>query len=196
MPTGLVRYQKAGNFHFITFSCYQRLPLLSCGEAYWVFEEELEAVRRAHGFVVAGYVLMPEHVHLLVNEPPVSPLSLVIQVLKQKTSRKLKSKGDLRFWHTRYYDFNVWTQKKHVEKLRYMHRNPVTRGLVEKPGDWPWSSFVHYATGALSTVEIELEWAARRRDLNQTLVNRQFCSPPFAKNAKDGAPSFLDLGRK
>ena len=192
MPKGLVRYQKSGDFHFITFSCYRRLPLLSQIAAYRVFERELEAVRRRYGFVVAGYVLMPEHVHLLLGEPLISSLSVVLQVLKQKTSRKLKKRGDARFWQRRYYDFNVHSEFKRVEKLRYMHRNPVKRGLVEKPEDWPWSSFLHYATGKIGTVEIESEWTARRREANQMLVSGQLCCPPFAKSAKDGAPAGPD----
>jgi putative transposase len=191
MPKGLVRYQKSGNFHFITFSCYRRLPLLGERAAYKTFESELEAVRRRYGFVVAGYVLMPEHVHLLVGEPLVSSLSVALQVLKQKTSRKLKKIGGLPFWQRRYYDFNVHSELKRVEKLRYMHRNPVNRGLVETPEDWPWSSFVHYATGAAGAVEIESEWTAQRREANKMSVSGQLCSPPFANCAKDGAPAAL-----
>jgi putative transposase len=170
MPKGLVRYQKCGVFHFITFSCYRRLPLLGEAGAYQVFERELEAVRLRYGFVVAGYVLMPEHVHLLVGEPPVSLLSIALQVLKQRTSRKLKRIGDEQFWQRRYYDFNVHNELKRVEKLQYMHRNPVKRGLVEKPQDWPWSSFVHYATGKVGTVEIESEWTAQRREAAKRLL--------------------------
>jgi putative transposase len=87
--------------------------------------------------------------------------------LKQQTSRKLKKPGAVQFWQRRYYDFNVWTREKTVEKLNYMHRNPVERGLVAMPEDWPWSSFGHYATGEQSTVEIESHWTARRRELQQ-----------------------------
>jgi putative transposase len=170
MTKGLVRYQKCGVFHFLTFSCYRREPLLATTSAYSVFERALERVRKQYGFVVAGYVLMPEHVHLLVGELLVSSLSVALQVLKQKTSRKLKSKGRVRFWQRRYYDFNVHSESKRVEKLRYIHRNPVRRGLVEKPEDWPWSSFVHYARGTMGTVEIESEWTARRREMNKMLV--------------------------
>ena len=68
------------------------------------------------------------------------------------------------FWQARYYDFNVFTEEKRVEKLRYMHRNPVKRGLVEKPNDWPWSSFRHYQTGIEGTVEIESGWTGWRRE--------------------------------
>jgi putative transposase len=108
---------------------------------------------------------MPEHVHLLTNEPRISSLAVVLQVLKQETSRKLKRPEQTQFWQRRYYDFNVYTEAKTVEKLKYMHRNPVRRGLVTKPGDWPWSSFRHYATAKPGTVEIESEWTARRREL-------------------------------
>jgi putative transposase len=159
----LVRYQQCGCFHFVTFSCYRRQPLLGTARACGVFEQEFEAVRQRYGFVVAGYVVMPEHVHLLVGEPRRSSLSIALQVLKQKTSRKLKARGEVQYWQRRYYDFNVWSEEKRVEKLRYIHRNPVRRGLAEKPEDWAWSSFRHYATGFEGVVEIESHWTAFRR---------------------------------
>ena len=191
MPKDLIRYQKTGGFHFLTFSCYRRQPLLGEGTGYEVFEHELESVRRRYRFVVAGYVLMPEHIHLLVGEPLISPLSVALQVLKQGTSRKLKVKAEDQFWQRRYYDFNVHTELKRVEKLQYMHSNPVRRGLVEKPEEWPWSSFLHIATGKIGTVEIESEWTARRREANRMLMSGPLCSPPFAKYAKDGAPALV-----
>lgn len=159
----LVRYQQCSSFHFLTFSCYRRQALLTQEGAYGVFERELETVRARYGFVIAGYVLMPEHVHLLVGEPCRSSLSVVLQVLKQQTSRKLKERGEGQFWQRRYYDFNVHNEEKRVEKLCYMHRNPVVRGLAAKPEDWAWSSFRHYATGHLGVVEIESQWSAMRR---------------------------------
>jgi putative transposase len=55
---------------------------------------------------------MPEHVHLLVTEPERATLAIALQVLKQKTSRKLKAPGATRFWQARYYDFNVWSEEK------------------------------------------------------------------------------------
>ena len=68
MTKGLVRYQQSRTFHFLTFSCYRRLPLLGKAAACSVFKRELEVVRRRFEFVVAGYVLMPEHVHLLSGD--------------------------------------------------------------------------------------------------------------------------------
>jgi putative transposase len=107
---------------------------------------------------------MPEHVHLLLSEPERAHLCTVIQMLKQNVARGLPEVTDGRpFWQARYYDFNVWSEEKRIEKLRYMHRNPVKKGLAERPEDWLWSSFRHYATGVEGVVEIESQWTARKR---------------------------------
>jgi putative transposase len=162
MPSGLRRFHGDGHYHFITFSCYRRLPYLHSDPARIVFEGLLEQVRKKHDFYLFGYVLMPEHVHLLLSEPKLQRLEDTIRVLKGETSKRLK--GDRKqFWQRRYHDFNVFTHDKFVEKLRYMHRNPVERGLVEAPEDWPWSSFNHWLTGLHSRVEIESEWTWNRR---------------------------------
>ena len=165
VPTRLRRYQQAGDLHFVTFSCYDRLPKLATPRARTVFEQSLEQTRRSYGFCVTGYVVMPEHVHLLVTEPECRPLATALQALKQSVARTLALRAGEPFWLARYYDFNVYTKAKRIEKLRYLHRNPVTRGLVAKPEDWEWSSFRHYATGIEGTVEIESEWTARKREL-------------------------------
>jgi putative transposase len=162
MPANLHRYYEAGYLHFITTSCYQRRPLLAAPRARDLFLEVMEQVRRRHRFVVVGYVVMPEHVHLLFSEPEQGNPSLVMAALKQTFSRRLLQglragteprTGQIwntpvaqgHIWQARFYDFVVFTDKKRVEKLRYMHRNPVTRGLVHEPQQWRWSSFRHYA---------------------------------------------------
>ena len=105
---------------------------------------------------------MPEHVHLLMTEPEQDTLASAVQSIKQSVSRKLIA-GREHFWQARYYDFNVYTPKKRIEKLKYIHRNPMKRGLVERPEDWAWSSFRHYVTGQPGVVEIESPWAAYHR---------------------------------
>jgi putative transposase len=162
MPRGLKRYHQAQNIHFITFSCYRRSPFLAEPEPKRIVEEILERTRSRHGARVYAYVLMPEHVHLLINESFAIPLAMFLKSLKQETSRRLKGERK-QFWQTRYYDFNVHSPEKFSEKVRYIHRNPVTRGLVEAPELYPWSSYNHYATGQAGTVEIESEWVANRR---------------------------------
>ncbi|MGB8259074.1 MAG: transposase [Terracidiphilus sp.] len=174
MTRGLIRYQQTGNFHFLTFSCFHRLPHLATPAARDLFELSLEQTRRQHGFVVAGYVVMPEHVHLLVSEPLVGSLARAIQALKISVARRNRQRP---FWQARYYDFNVHNEEKRAEKLHYMHQNPVVRGLVEKPEDWQWSSFRHYASGHAGAVEIESQWTAARRG-NQLPEIYRGKSPP------------------
>jgi len=63
------------------------------------------------------------------------------------------------FWQARFYDFNVWTTKKRVEKLRYVHRNPVKRGLVSTPEQWRWSSYRFYFLGETRRVRVNEGWS-------------------------------------
>jgi putative transposase len=119
-------------------------------------------MRVRYDFDVRGYVVMPEHVHLLLSEPKHKTLDIALQAFKLSVSVQL---ADGRFWQKRYYDFNVFTDKKRIEKLKYMHRNPVTRNLVAKPEDWSWSSFRHYATGEVGRVQVESTWTDRKMEL-------------------------------
>jgi putative transposase len=144
-----------------------------------MFESALERVRHSYKLYIYGYVVMPEHVHLLLSEPhrdrgPLKTgfsssgdiphtLAEALKSLKQGISRRLIGEAE-HFWQKRYYDFNVRNYAQFGEKLQYIHRNPVKRGLCERPEDWPWSSFRHYATGAEGRVEIESESTARKRE--------------------------------
>ncbi len=172
MPNKLRRYYGAGYFHFITTSCYRRLPLLARAQNRDLLLRILERVRRRYHFVVVGYVVMPEHIHLLLGEPERGNPSKVVQAIKQGFARrllhKLRGVADARqsslwqtaldgghIWQARFYDFVVFTEEKKVEKLHYMHANPVKRGLVMEPQQWEWSSFRHYALAEPGIVLIE-----------------------------------------
>jgi putative transposase len=169
MPNRLHRYCGARYLHFITTSCYHRRPLLGSRQNRNLFLQVPDQVRRRYHFVVVGYVAMPEQVHLLFGEPQRGTPSVVMQAFKQcfvrRLLRKLRSRdhpaqGELwsdalqagHIWQRRFYDFVVFSEKKRVEKLRYMHRNPVKRGLVLEPEQWAWSSFLYYADGKLGPV--------------------------------------------
>jgi putative transposase len=162
MRNKLVRIYGQGDLHFVTFSCYRRQRLMERVAARNLFVKVLGDVRERYEFALAGFVVMPEHVHLLIGEPKKGNPSKVIQALKQSVSRRLRSKSRRksspnqlrlgfavaekypRLWQRRFYDFNVWSYKKKLEKLKYMHSNPVKRGLVKDPKDWPWSSYGFY----------------------------------------------------
>jgi putative transposase len=104
VPWGLERFQQSG--HFITFCCYHRRSLLTADTAKQTFESALERVRRSFRLYVYGYVVMPEHVHLLLSEPKHGTLADVLKSLKQGVSRRLIG-DEPHFWQKRYYDFNV-----------------------------------------------------------------------------------------
>lgn len=108
----------------------------------------LERMRKKYPFIVIGYVVMPEHFHLLMSEPQKATLPTVMQAIKLGFPRRVLAShpglidGDAHHpWLPRFYDFNVWNDQKRTEKLRYMHQNPVTRGLVNQPDQWRWSTF-------------------------------------------------------
>jgi putative transposase len=157
----LRRVYGLGYLHFVTFSCYRRLPMLGTARRRNLLLRTLEQVRRRCGFVVVGYVAMPEHLHLLISEPERGNPGTVVQVLKQRFARAVlrevrrnkileqgslwtDSGGEAHVWQARFYDFVVYTKKKREEKLHYMHQNPVRRGLVLTPEQWPWSSARDY----------------------------------------------------
>ena len=170
MPYDLKRFQRAEALHFITFSCFHRLPLLDVPGSMNTVEAVLELPRSRHQARIYAYVLMPEHIHLLINEPPSILVAQFLKAVKQIASRKLR--GDHRqFWQPRYFDANIRGEKDRSEVIRYIHRNPgspthelcalgckpVKRGLVASPEQYRWSSFNHYATGVRGAVEIESE---------------------------------------
>ena len=178
MPRGLKRLHHSGQSHFVTFCCYHRHRLFISAESCRIFESALERVRRSYRLYIYGYVVMPDHIHLLLSEPQyhgglLKPgfglsgdvswlnkpqeytLADALKSLKQGVARRvigasqLKPKAGLNgapaehFWQKRYYDFNIRSYEQFVEKLRYIHRNPVKQGLCNCAEDWQWSSFRH-----------------------------------------------------
>jgi putative transposase len=174
----LERRYGMGHLHFITCSCYRRRPLLCTERARNLLLSVLNEVRERWDFGLHGYVVMPEHIHVMITEPGVGTPTTVMQVLKQRVSRamhgrrrrKRAPRGQGRlwdeaprakrppFWQRRFYDFNVWSWKKKNEKLNYLHFNPVKRGLVKHPKDWVWSSFGFYSGGKANSCPPNPDW--------------------------------------
>ena len=172
MRRNLKRFYGSGDLHFITCSCYRRRPYLGTPARRDLFLTVLEQMRRRYQFVVVGYVVMPEHIHLLLSEAQEKNPSTVMQALKLGFARRVLARqrrnrnpdqGRLfehapeHIWQKRFYDFNVWSERKRIEKLRYMHQNPVKRGLVASPELWRWSSFRAYAPCAPGPVAVN-DW--------------------------------------
>jgi putative transposase len=218
VPRNLKRYYGAGDLHFITCSCYHRQPWLGSARRRDLFLTVLEQVRQRYAFVVLGYVVMPEHFNLLVCEPQRGTPSTVMQALKLGFARRVLGTSLRRrnqptlwtatepahVWQRRFYDFNVWTEHKRIEKLRYMHRNPVKRGLVLEPEQWRWSSFCSYAYGEAGTVKVngweilkmQDEDAGRRRIVARTSYDWMRCpGPHFSQRTREMGHAHLHDSR-
>ncbi|MGH9440276.1 MAG: REP-associated tyrosine transposase [Terriglobia bacterium] len=175
------RFYCPGELQFLTASTYRRTPLFRSERFRRYFVQRLEEVREATHFLLAGWVLMPEHFHLLIRPGPAETTPAIMKALKEASAtRILKTlrgnaehpwcRGTLarlrlpptvhdeshyRLWQRRFYPFNVFSEKKFQEKLDYMHNNPVVRGLVSSPGDWPWSSWRFYYLGDSSMLRMD-----------------------------------------
>jgi putative transposase len=144
MPYGLKPFHKAEALHFITFSCFHRLPFLEMPEPKETFETVLEQTRARHQARVYAYVLMPEHIHLLINEPPLILVAQLLKALNQITSRKLR--GDRRqFWQDRYFDANIRGESARSEVIRY---------TTEILSNGDWSHRPSSTDGAASTTTL------------------------------------------
>lgn len=208
MPTGLRRYYGGGEFHFITCSV---IVVSHCSARAWrrdLFLQVLEQVRRRYQFVVVGYVVMPEHFHLLMSEPQGHSPSTALQALKLGFARRVLAAQSRRqksvqaalfdppphpIWQARFYDFNVWSARKCVEKLRYMHRNPVKRGLVTSPELWRWSSgYRAYAFDEPGPVQLNAWKVLRLKAVRPAVYVAMRRCTQVSKIAR-GAPTVCEL---
>jgi putative transposase len=153
-------YDLPGHAHFVTFSCYKRRRYLDRPRARQIVIGMLARHLPRWEGVCFGFVVMPEHAHALLWFAAEGRLARFMNVWKGGSSGRIKQDtrrhrqgyavsvgDDDSVWQRRYYDFNITSEAKCREKLIYMHNNPVARGLVEEPGDWPHSSARWYEEG-------------------------------------------------
>jgi putative transposase len=163
-------FYELNHSHFITASTYRRTRLFDSDLFRRHFVAILAALREEFSFKIMGWALIPEHFHLLIHPSSQADPSRIIQSLKERTALSILKTlrqhtqrpwclrtldrltlpptvhhhGPYRVWQRRFYDMNVWSQRKVNEKLDYMHANPVQRRLVSSPDQWAWSSFRFY----------------------------------------------------
>jgi len=164
------RTYSPGQLQFITSSTYRRAPLFLSERFCRCFVRRLERLRQEMKFLLIGWVLMPDHFHLLLRPEPAEITPLILKGLKEETATRIlkalrensqypwcrkrlarlrlpptvHDESQYRVWQRRFYPLNVYSEKKRLEKFNYLHHNPVMRGLVSSPGHWPWSSWRFY----------------------------------------------------
>lgn len=157
-------YDNLNTARFVTVSCYRRQQLLTDITRITILLEEIDHARTKHAFRLFGYVIMPEHIHLVLHPQEGAKLGSIIGEIKSKSARRVfdcmrdsgipipkslmvSRDGVTRpaFWQRRCYDHNCRTRETTIEKIAYCHNNPVKRNLVKAPEEWRWSSAGWYA---------------------------------------------------
>ncbi len=160
--TQLRHYDNLGTARFVTFSCYRKRQYFKEDFVFKMFLEYLSMAKQKYQFRLYGYVIMPDHVHLILHPRLPIKLGLVIREIKSKMARHYfrvcqprDNSATNKFWQLRCYDHNCRSLETVIEKINYCHNNPVTRGLVKYPGDWKYSSY-NWMNG-IEDVPIEID---------------------------------------
>lgn len=170
------RFDDLGDAHCLTFSCFRRQPFLKGRRSCLWLAESIDSARTKAGFDLWGYVFMPEHVHLVLLphdgvtigrilkeiKQPVTVMALrhvrdhAPQFLKRMADVQPNGRRSHRFWQRGGgYDRNLRSVADVHEKITYLHENPVRRGLVSHPQDWPWSSWQAWHEGTDAPLRID-----------------------------------------
>lgn len=171
-------YDVPGDVHFLTFSCYRRLPLLDRDRSRKWFLDAINLAQEKKLLELWAYVVMPEHVHLVVLPLGSTKIASILTTLKQSTSSKAlawlrvnapeylpnlldqqpNGKASYRFWQRGGgYDRNLRSIRDIHEKIAYVHQNPVRRGLTQAATDWHWSSAAAWQHGIDTPLAINRE---------------------------------------
>lgn len=172
------RYDVPGDAHCLTFSCFQRQPLLNRDRTrHWMIEA-IDRCREKHPFKLWAYVIMPEHVHMVLLPLEGTRVSALLSAMKQSVAKRAlywlrehapdyltqledlqpNGKRHYRFWQRGGgYDRNLRSVRDVHEKIRYVHENPVRRGLVNQASRWIWSSARAWSTGEDQPLAIDRE---------------------------------------
>jgi len=160
-------FDRENHAHFVTFSCYRRQRILDDDQAKQIVIHFLAAQLKNQNGICMGFVIMPDHVHAMVQFNESDKLSVFMNQWKRRSSIQLKklyiekltsygAKIDLQdpMWQPKYYDFNIFFESKAIEKLTYMHMNPVKSGLIDRPENWKFSSARFYLLNKATGVPI------------------------------------------
>lgn len=172
----LRHFDNDGEGRFQTFNVHNQLPLLTDNGIRQIIINEIDNARNKFGFRLIAYVLMPEHVHIVLIPKANSKVGFIIGEIKRFSSKRIheyliKQKSKLLeklivkrndiaqfvFWQRRCYDHNIRSEKAMWEKVNYCHNNPVKRGMVKSPADWKWSSYNYYYHDSDFPLKIDLE---------------------------------------
>ncbi len=168
------------NFHYVTTVAYKRLPIFRTETPCQIFINVLKEIREIHPFKLVGYVIMPDHVHLILN-PLAEKISVIMRKLKGKSAhlvvnwlkennfteslKKLSVEAKTErqkyaVWQRDFSAVDLWSPKFLRQKLDYIHLNPIRAKLCDHPAKWTFSSYHAYSPHKKGEVPIEIDWQA------------------------------------
>jgi putative transposase len=151
------RYPNEGFPYLVTTNAKDRRPLFAERSCCQIVIDTIRFLRTGLGHKVHAYVLMPDHIHLVVTPRESSNISHVMHSLKLHTAREigalLGSKGGI--WQTRFYERALRTPNDVEEAIRYVHDNPIKAGLADKPQDYNWSSYQACILGEPTPIDVD-----------------------------------------
>ena len=177
---GLPRFHIAGHIFYITTAVYRRLPIFTRASFVIPLLDSLIFYRYQQNFKLLGYVIMPDHIHLLIWPQGESTVADIMRDYKEFTAKRIVRQAIIeknepwivafraageetgrsinKLWQDSYWDKNVYTEKFLRQKLNYIHRNPVRAGLAKHPEDYPYSSYRNYSCDQEWLIEIDRGW--------------------------------------
>jgi REP element-mobilizing transposase RayT len=176
----LPRFQIEGHIYYITSVIYNRLPIFTRPSFIIPLLDSLNFYRYQQEFKLLGYVVMPDHIHLIIWPHGTSTVSDIMRDYKTFTSKRIirqarvenitewitafeqagqeTNRSNNKVWQDSYWDENVYTERFLRQKLNYIHRNPFRSDLVKRPADYPYSSYRNYEFGEEWLIEIDRGW--------------------------------------
>ncbi len=177
----LPRYHIEGHVYYITTNVYNRLRIFTRPSFIVPLFDSLNFYRYRQTFKLAGYVIMPDHIHLLIWPYGHSTVADITRDYKEFTAKRIIRQAEVegikewveafrqageetgrsenKVWQDSYWDVNVFTAPFLRQKLQYMHENPIRAGLVKNPGDYPYSSYRNYELREEWMIQIDRDWA-------------------------------------
>lgn len=169
-----------GHIYYVTTNVYNRLPIFTRPSFIIPLLDSLNYYRYQHHCKLLGYVIMPDHIHVILFPIGESQLGDFMRDFKRFTSGRLvrqvkvegitewsnafakageaTNRGENKVWQDDYWDKNIYSEKFLRQKLNYIHRNPVRANLVAEPDGYPYSSYRNYTKNDHSLIEVDMGW--------------------------------------
>jgi len=176
----LPRFHIKGHVYYVTTVVYDRLPIFKRPSFIIPLYDSLNFYRHKQEFKLLGYVVMPDHVHLIIWPSGTCTVSDIMRDYKKFTSTRLIRQAEVegveewvvafrsagretgrsanKVWQDSFWDVNIYTERFLRQKLYYLHRNPVRAGLVDKPEEYVYSSYRNYVYDENWLIEIDQDW--------------------------------------